>query len=407
MKILLSAYACEPNKGSEPAVGWNWARALVKRGYRVHLITRGNNRPSIEAAMRSEELPLAITYHDLSGWSQVWKHWPGGIYLYYLFWQIGAYRLAKKLHAVQSFDRVQHSTFASFRQPSFMGGLGIPFVFGPVGGGEPMPRGFRRGIPLSGRVIETFRDLANTLTSYDPMMLYTFSKAALIACTTRDTLAKIPRRFHSKCIVLPAIGIDEGEITAASGPPRQPPRFLFIGRLLYWKGLHLALRALAQVRLSVPHATMKIIGTGRDHSWLKEIAEEVGVADSIEWLSTIPHQKILQEYRDNVAFVFPSLHDSGGMVVLEALAAGLPVVCLNLGGPGEIVTASCGIRVEAQRQDETSVVKSLANAMTAVATDAELRANLAANTVIRAQELTWDRAAQTLHSSTFLGKERG
>jgi glycosyltransferase involved in cell wall biosynthesis len=405
MKILLSAYACEPNKGSEPGVGWNWARALVHRGDVVHVITRSNNRPSIEAALASEKLPLAIIYYDLPAWARRWKRWPGGIYLYYLLWQVGAYRLAKRLHSTEAFDRVQHSTFASFRQPSFMGGLGIPFVFGPVGGGEPMPRGFRRGIPFAARVIETFRDLGSALTSYDPMMLYTFSRATVIACTTSDTLAKIPRRFQSKCIVLPAIGINESEIGAASGHSIQEPQFLFIGRLLYWKGVHLALRALAQVRISVPKASMKIIGEGGDRSWLKAIAEQAGVKDSIEWLSAVPHEEILQEYRDNVAFVFPSLHDSGGMVVLEALAAGLPVICLNLGGPGAIVTPSCGIRVEARHNDEASVVRSLANAMTLLATDAELRARLSANTVARARELTWLRAAQTLHSSVLLGTE--
>ena len=50
MKVLLSAYACEPNKGSEPAVGWNWALALTRRGYDVHVITRSNNRAPIKQA---------------------------------------------------------------------------------------------------------------------------------------------------------------------------------------------------------------------------------------------------------------------------------------------------------------------------------------------------------------------
>lgn len=130
MKILLSAYACEPNKGSEPAVGWNWTRSLIDQGHAVHLITRSNNRPSIEAFQAIEKLPLEISYYDLPQWNRLWKFWPGGIYLYYLLWQMGAFSLAKKLHAAKSFDRVQHSTFASFRQPSFMGGLGSHLFLG-------------------------------------------------------------------------------------------------------------------------------------------------------------------------------------------------------------------------------------------------------------------------------------
>ena len=406
MKVLLSAYACEPNKGSEPGVGWNWTRALVKRGYAVHLITRSNNRPSIDVVLASEKMPLAVSYYDLPAWARAWKKWPGGIYLYYLLWQIGAYRLARKLHSTEKFDRVQHSTFASFRQPSFMGGLGIPFVFGPVGGGEPMPPSFRPGLPFAARLIERFRDMGSSLTSLDPMMLYTFSSATLIACTTADTLAKIPRRFHGKCIVQQAIGINDSEICPPSELVVQSPRFLFIGRLLYWKGIHLALRALAQVRLSVPVASMMIIGDGSDREWLRQIAQDAGVTDAVEWVSALPHEEILQQYRDNLAFVFPSLHDSGGMVVLEALASGLPVVCLNLGGPGVLVTRNCGLVIEAQQHDEASVIKSLANAMTLLATNPKLRERLAENTTSRARELTWDRAAETIHSSSLLGSER-
>ena len=403
MKVLLSAYACEPGKGSEPGVGWNWARALIKRGYSVHVLTRSNNQASIDAAVAAEKLPLTVSYYDLPAWARRCKHWPGGIYFYYLFWQIGAFRLAGRLHSVERFDRVQHSTFASFRQPSFMGGLGIPFIFGPVGGGEQMPRAFRAGVPRSGRLAETLRDLGNAFAAYDPMLLYTFSRAALIACTTRDTLARIPQRFHSKCVVLPAIGIDESDIQATSVTTELEPRFLFIGRLLYWKGIHLALRALAQASASVPDVRMKIIGKGGEGEWLKTVAEQVGVTDRVEWLPGIPHDEILREYRNNLAFLFPSLHDSGGMVVLEALASGLPVVCLKLGGPGALVTPACGVLIEAAEQDEAAVIASLANAMILLATDSAYRASLAANTRARARELTWDRAAEIIHCSPLLG----
>lgn len=405
MRILLSAYACEPNKGSEPGVGWNWTQALVRQGHTVHLITRSNNRGPIEAGLSREELRPQVTYYDLPGWCRSWKHWAGGIYLYYFLWQIGAYRRAVALHSELKFDRVQHITFALFRQPSFMGRLGIPFVFGPVGGGEEMPHIFRKALPLSGKLREIFRDIANKLTSYDPLMLSTFSRASLIACTTSDTLKKIPIRFHKKCIVLPTIGIDESSIAAASLAPDREPRFLFVGRLIYWKGLHLALRALAQVRLSVPRASLKVVGDGDDASWLKKIASDNGVADAVEWVPSMPHDDILEEYTSNVAFVFPSLHDSGGMVVLEALASGLPVICLNLGGPGVLVTPSCGILVDAHQKDEEMVVADLAQAMMLLATDVEARTSLSANTVSRACELTWDRAARIVHSSPCLERQ--
>jgi glycosyltransferase involved in cell wall biosynthesis len=403
MKILLSAYACEPNKGSEPGVGWNWALALTRRGYDVHVITRSNNRPVIEQ-VGGLDPRLTFHYFDLPTWGRFWKYWPGGIYLYYLLWQIGAYRLAKRLHAAEHFEVVQHITFVSYRQPSFMGALGIPFIFGPVGGGETMPTRFRKSLPFSGRLAETIRSAGNAFVDLDPLMRHTYSRAQMIACATGETLKAIPAAFRNKCIVQRAIGIDEAQIHPSTsscevGTGISSPQFLFVGRLLYWKGLHLALRAYAQMKLKVPDVKLRVIGEGSDERWLKDVAMRAGVADFVEWILRKPHDEILQEYRNSAGFIFPSLHDSGGMVVLEALATGLPVICLDIGGPGSIVTPSCGFSLKVDGLTEDEVVKQLSSAMIQLATDFELRIMLAAGSLKRARELTWDAAAEGVYSN--------
>jgi len=405
MKLLLSAYACEPSKGSEPGVGWNWARALFRRGYDVHVITRSNNRSDIESAYKGQSPPITFYYHDLPRWARFWKYWPGGIYLYYLVWQVAAFRLAKRLHLKEKFNCVQHITFVSFRQPSFMGGLGIPFIFGPVGGGETMPPQLRKSIPLLSRLVEIGRDLGSALVSLDPLMWLTFSRARKIACATDETLARIPRRFREKCVVQRAIGINESEIEVkVTADVEGGPQFLYVGRLLYWKGLHLVIRALAQVRQTIPDVRLKVVGEGEDRGWLEEVARDANVSELIEWTAARPRNEVWQEYRKSLAFVFPSLHDSGGMVVLEALAAGLPVVCLSLGGPGSIVTSSCGIVVEARVESEDEVIEKAARSMIALANDPQLRVKLSAGAVVRARQLSWDAAADSLYSS-FLEAE--
>ncbi len=402
MKILLSAYACEPHKGSEPAVGWNWARTLVRQGHDVHVITRGNNQPSVQAAIDREQLSLAVAYYDLPGWCRRWKRLPGGLYVYYLLWQIGAYRLARRLQAGHGFDRVHHVTFASFRLPSLMGFLDIPFTFGPVGGGEATPPRLRAGLPFKSRLIERVRDLVNRLAAFDPTMNATWSHATTIACTTPETLARIPKRFRQKCVVQPTIGVAPVEdvdpnVERRAAHMRPKASFLFVGRLLYWKGLHLALRALAEVRRQVPEVRLRVIGEGKDQQWLARVADEAGVADCVDWIPWMAREAVLGEYRNNTAFIFPSLHDSGGLVVLEALADGLPVVCLKLGGPGTLVNDSCGIVIEASRRSEDEVVASLAGAMIRLAKEPALTAELAAHAVLRASELSWDNTVQNLY----------
>jgi glycosyltransferase involved in cell wall biosynthesis len=397
MKILLSAYACEPHKGSEPAVGWNWMLALVEQGHDVFVITRANNRPVIDAEVEKRSISVKPVYYDLPAWCRWWKRWPGGLYFYYLLWQIGAYLRAREIHRVSPFDIVHHITFVTFRWPSFMGGLGIPFIFGPVGGGETSPRRLRAGMNLSGRLQETLRDILIAAAGRDPLMHRTFSRASLIACTTTETLKRIPRRFHAKCMVLPAIGIDPPK--EQTEPLPSIPSFLFIGRLLYWKGLHLVMRAMPEVLRQIPDARLKIVGEGKDAQWLKRVAEECGVATHIDWVSQLPHHEISGVYRGHVAFVFPSLHDSGGMVVLESLSAQLPVICLALGGPAIFIDSSCGILIDSANQSEDSIQRSIAAGMVKLAQQPSMRTAMSANCIARTRHFSWHSAAQQLYSA--------
>lgn len=403
MKILLSAYACEPNKGSEPGVGWNWALALARRGYDVHVVTRSNNREAIEASGLGSS--LHFYYFDFPKWARFWKYWPGGIYLYYLLWQVGVYRIAKQLHARERFDLVHHITFVSYRQPSLMGRLGIPFVFGPVGGGEAMPAQLRASLPLHARMTEALRDAGNLLVTVDPLVRRTYGDADVIACATEETLFSIPAPYRSKCMVQRAIGIDEAEIERGSQPDagRQVSgartQFLFVGRLLYWKGLHLALRALELVKAEVPDVRLRVIGEGGDRGWLEQVARRAEVADRVEWVPHLAHDAMRGEYRDSVGLVFPSLHDSGGLVVVEALASGLPVICLDLGGPGSIVSASCGIAVQPGQKSETEIIRELAAAMIRLSREPEVCRQLSRGARQRARELTWEAAAAGVYSA--------
>jgi glycosyltransferase involved in cell wall biosynthesis len=390
-------------------VGWNWALALAQRGYDVHVLTRSNNRQAIERAPTPSNLQLTFHYYDLPQRLRFWKHWPGGIYLYYLLWQMGAYRVGKTLHSTEQFSLVHHITFVSYRQPSFMGGLGIPFIFGPVGGGETMPAQFRKSLPLLGRLIEWFRDMGNRALGLDPLMQRTYSSASIIACATEETLHAIPARFRDKCMVQRAIGIGAVTDLAASGFQRDTepssPQFLFVGRLIYWKGLHLALRALARVRDEVPRMRLRVIGEGSDSQWLKREAKRWKVDHMVDWIAQVPHYEMAKEYQDSMAFIFPSLHDSGGLVVLEALSAGLPAICLDVGGPGSIVDSSCGFSLTVGDKRESEIIDELATAMKRLCTEETLRMELGDGACKRARALTWSSAVEAIYSHPSIHKK--
>ena len=139
LHILLSAYACEPDRGSEPGVGWNWVRHLA-RDHDVWVITRSNNRGVIEAVLAHNPLRNAhFIYFDLPRWARFWKRRSFGLRPYYYLWQAGVYFAARRIHRSVRFDLVHHVTFVKYWMPSFLAALPVPFVWGPVGGGESAP----------------------------------------------------------------------------------------------------------------------------------------------------------------------------------------------------------------------------------------------------------------------------
>lgn len=387
LRILMSAYACEPHQGSEPGIGWHWATRLARAGHQVRVLTRANNRDTIESALAAAPVPnLSFAYYDLPEWMRRWKNHAGlAARLYYLLWQCGAYGVARRLCGEARFDVVHHITFGVFRHPSFLAFLGPPFVFGPVGGGETAPAPLRRTFPLRGYLIDLVRDLANWVVRVDPLMAAVFRRSAATLCKTAETLESIPPRFRDKCVVQVELGTD-GHPGAARMRRRENGSFrlLYVGRLVYWKGLHLALMAFARLRADHPWATLTVVGSGPDEAWLHDVARRLGLDGAVNWIPRLAHAAVMRAYARHDAFLFPSLHDSSGNVVLEALSSGLPVVCLDAGGPGVLVDPSCGFKI--RPGDPQQVVEDLTRALAALAGDAALTRHMGEAALRRAWE---------------------
>jgi len=391
LKILLSAYSCRPGWGSEPGIGWHWAEEIARQGHEVHVLTRSVHAPFCARSAKELGLSMVIHGYDLPRWARWWKSekTTRGTRLYYLLWQLRVYPIARALHLNQRFDLVHHITFGAHRFPSFMGRLGVPFILGPIGGGESSPRELLRSAPFKPRVFEFLRSIANRIAALDPLVQKTFKQATLILCKTQETRNAVPAHLHHKCAFIPDVGAETGWLATSPPSGNASPKFLYAGRLLYWKGIHLALRALAQVRCHMPDATMVIVGHGGEGKWLRALASRLGVSEAVQWTGWLPRDEVMGFYRSCTAFTFPSLHDSGGTVVLEALSQGLPVICLDLGGPGQMLPEDCGFKIPTTGQTEQQVVGALAQAMMKVGSDDRMRREFGENALKAAQAQTW------------------
>jgi glycosyltransferase involved in cell wall biosynthesis len=284
------------------------------------------------------------------------------------------------------------------RAPSFVGALGVPLIIGPVGGGESSPSVLRDLFTLRGRVLDAARDLSNATIEFNPIVRQGLRSAGVIFARTAETKNILSAPLQAKTYVQMELGVTPTEI-GAPRPIRQTPRkLLYAGRLLYWKGVHIAVEAMSQLVQHMPDAQLTIVGNGPEEARLKSETAQRNVRANITFVSWMPQQQFLHLYDTHDVFVFPSLHDSAGWVALESLCRGLPVACLNLGGPKEIVTPASGIIVDTMGLDTSGVAARLAEELRLLLADPERLAALSAGAIARAGEFHLRNQVERLYA---------
>jgi glycosyltransferase involved in cell wall biosynthesis len=386
LNVLISAYACRPGEGSEPGIGWDVARELAKY-HNVWVLTRENNRSPIAAELDRNPVPgLQVIHVDLPTWARWWKRGMRGVQLHYYLWQIIAYFVARDLHRDLNFDLVHHVTYVRYWGPSFLSLLPVPFIWGPVGGGESAPQAFRQDFGWRGKLYERIRDMAHWLGEHDPFVHMTAQRSVLVRATTEDTAKRLYHLGAKTVQVYSQVGLSEAQIDElakyAEGD-RPPIRFISIGRLLHWKGFHLGLHAFAKADLP-EDAEYWVVGDGPERQRLQALAETLNISSRVKFWGLLPRQETLNKLGECFVLVHPSLHESGGLVCVEAMATGRPVICLDLGGPAVQVTAETGFKIPAHNPEQ--VIEDLNQAMTCLAKDPDVWLRLSQGAQIRVRE---------------------
>jgi glycosyltransferase involved in cell wall biosynthesis len=345
LRVLVSAYACEPGRGSEPGTGWTWACAAAER-HEVWLLTRSNVAPRVQAALERAPRPrLHPVYLDLPPWVQRWKRGQLGIHWYYPLWQLAAFRLGRELHRRVGFDLVHHVTFASDWMPVGVAYLGVPLIWGPVGGATATPWRLWRWLGWRGCLTEAQRELATRLARRlfaRPVA----RRAALVVAQNHDVATAF--RNASRLVVESHVAIQVAEEAAAAAATGRRAvdgrrRAVYVARLLAWKGIRLAVAALA--RPEAAGWTLDVYGVGPEAGSARRLARRLGVADRVTFKGHRDRQEVLAALSSADALLFPSMHDAGGWAVAEALSLGCPVICLDRGGPAVVVGAGEGVKV--------------------------------------------------------------
>lgn len=396
-KVLMIAYACNPEGTGEHWLGWGWAEQAAKN-HRVYLLTTTNARPTIERHAKNHGIqpafvPLADGFRSFT--ERLGRF---GAWMRKLVWAYRAARVAEQWHAQEKFDLVHQTTFHTFRIPFLAAQLPIPAVWGPVAGGEHIPYGFSK---FYGPVFlpEFLHRCFNRLSLAQPAVQRALNRAAVIFVSNHTTMQFLGPNVAAKCTVVPPNAVRAED--EQSPPPSRTRtdgtfRLLYVGNCLATRALPLAFAALAQAPMQ--DWEFVIIGRGAGFDFWQRKAREYGVGGRVKFLGQLPHAQLAQHYDNADLLVFPALRDSGGSALLEAMSKGLPVICLDWAGPAEMVDADSGVKIPVTTPEAT--VRAFADALVRLQKDPALRARLGQNGFERTRRLfTWAAKRQLLEQT--------
>lgn len=369
MKILVSAYACRPGMGSEPAVGWNWVVEYSKLCELV-VLTNYTNEPYILDYLKEHKGELdtvRFVFVKPNAKVELWyKEWERMERPYYMLWQKFALKIAQKLVKQEHFDYVQHITYVSCVMPTYMYKLNIPFIYGPVSGGEGIPTVINYPFSLKERVIEQVRTATQKIAKLSGNFHSCCKSAKYIVAVTNETKEMVPQEYRSKVIVSQAIGLsDDVILKSVKVENSEKKKFLIAGRMLSWKGFKIGIEAFVEALEQGLDAKLTVLGTGNEalKNELRSICGQY--ADKqIEFIDSVPYTEMQKFYDQHDVLINCSLRDSGCLVVMEAMGRGLPVICIDTGGPKVNTDFGGAVKIrvsnyEKMKQDITAAIKLL------------------------------------------------
>lgn len=396
--ILVLAYACNPSQGSEEAVGWEWANAIAA-DYDITVLTAAFHANSIAAC---RDLPRSLRFRFVP--HKPWHYSPRGLWkriesspakpimhTAYAQWLREAYHLAEGLLDRERFDVVHQLTYVGFRFPGHLWKLGLPFVWGPIGGMENVAWSLIS--ELGGRGAAEFA-ARNVINTAQKRWLHSARQAARVAgpgliAATSGIAREMNRYWGLDATVMCEVTPPDEQ--AAEPPQRargEPLRIAWAGRHLPRKALPLLLKGLS--RMSPGHDwQLEVYGEGPMTGAWRAQAQRLGIGDRCTWLGSVPREQVVEGMSRSHVFAISSLQDLTSTVLLEALSQGLPVVCPDHCGFSDVVTDECGVKIPPT--DIEALVAGFSRAIQELAQDEPLRYRMGQAALERAREYTWER----------------
>ena len=399
LKILVSAYACAPNKGSEPGMGWNFVMGL-SNFHELHVIVekRKWEQPILEYLKVYPELKANISFYfiDKKRNKRLRKIWPPSYYWFYKKWQKEAYKLACQLDQKEKFDLIHQLNMVGYREPGYLWKINKPFVWGPIGGLENSPWQFLLSLGLKGFLFYAARNVINLwqrnfLTR--PKLAVKRKNSAVIAATP-DNRFLIKKLWGKDSTIISEVGQELNKFTKINIREKSEAlKIIWSGQHTAGKNLQLLLKALKYVNFNFQ---LHVLGQGGMTDIWKILANRLGIQKQIIWHGWLEKSNALKVLSNGHVFCITSIKDLTSTVSLEALSFGLPIICLDHCGFSHVVNDSCGIKINVSTPNKAA--NDFTVALDKIYADENLRQSFSEGAFLKAKDFSWESKISRLNT---------
>ena len=396
LKIFVSAYACEPNLGSEIGVGWNWVLQMSKY-FELWVLTRKSNKENIDAwiAKNPSYISIHFIYFDLPYYLRFWKKGIRGVRIYYNIWQWFTNSIVKKTMQRNKIKIFHHLTYGNALWSVSSYGKKQFFVWGPQGGTETIPKNFTSHYHSKGRFIESIRRKVIKMLAYNIGFQNRCKHSNLILSKTEIHKFNIPKRHRHKAVLFTDVATKDikSDIIDCHHHNNEVT-FIAIGKLDPWRGFDLLIEAFSKALIKNKIIKLKILGEGLDQKRLIKLISNLNVKENVHMLCEVPmstYNKLMQK-ADVV--VNSCLKEGAVTTAFDAMSLGKPLICLDTTGYTRYFSGDYAEIIPIQSRFKT--IENLSNALLKL-TDFNLRKQMGAKAVENAQNFTWQNRGQEIH----------
>lgn len=394
-KIMISAYACEPNKGSEPGVGWNWVLQMSKY-YELWVLTRKSNEPNIKKFIEQNEEYKCIhfIYFDLPKWAVFWKKGMRGVRTYYTLWQLCSDHIIGDTMEKNGIEIFHHLTYGNSLWPVSKYGQKKFFIYGPTGGVDTIPKEFSKNYSFKNRIIEMIRRIVVATLPLNIGFKRRCKNADVILCKTKYMLNAVPEQYRDKAVVFTDVAVELQQTEKVQSTNNDKIEFLIVGKLDAWRGFDLAIEAMTMLSKERDDIHLTIIGNGSDRSRLEKIVYERNMEKFVTFTGTVDYQAYHNHIANCDVVLNPALKEGAVTVAFDAMSYGKPIVCVNTYGYTNYFQ---DIASMVERTNYVQTVDALATEMRKLF-DKSVRDSMGSQLHQRGLEYTWDAKGVQIYS---------